>query len=119
MVLVKSLLDQRKFFFSKFVLKSEKVSINPGLILPSEMFTPQYYIIKKTSHLKVVDRLERVYAGNLAVLEPQQDRLEVFSSIARVLADEEKVRLDRTEIIDNVKMVVISHISYLLSHILL
>ena len=38
MVLVKSLLDQRKFFFSKFVLKSEKVSINPGLILPSEMF---------------------------------------------------------------------------------
>ena len=61
MVLVKSLLDQRKFFFSKFVLKSQKMSINPGLILPSEMFTPQYYsyiIKKKTTHLKVVDRLE-------------------------------------------------------------
>ena len=50
-------------------------------------------------HLKVVDRLERVYAGNLAVLEPQQHRLEVFSSISRVLADEEKVRFDRTEMI--------------------
>ena len=42
MVLVKSLFNQRKFFFSKFVLKSQKMSINPGLILPSEMFTPQY-----------------------------------------------------------------------------
>ena len=34
----------------------------------------------------------------MAVLEPQQDRLEVFSGVPGVLADEEKVGFDRTEI---------------------
>ena len=48
-------------------------------------------------HLKVVDRLERVYAGHLAVLESKQDRLEVLSSISSVLSDEEEIRLEQTE----------------------
>ena len=49
------------------------------------------------SNLKVVDRLERVYAGNLAVLEAKQDRFEVLSSVPRVLAYEEEVRLEQTK----------------------
>ena len=51
----------------------------------------------QVSHLKVVDRLERVYAGNLAVLEAKQDRFEVLSSVSSVLTDQEEVGLDGTE----------------------
>ena len=49
------------------------------------------------SYLKVVDRLERVYAPNLAVLEPEEHRFEVFPCITRVLADEKEVWLEQTE----------------------
>ena len=53
-------------------------------------------ITKKTlffHHLEVVDRLERVDAGHLAVLEAEQGGLEVLARIPGVLADQEEVRL--------------------------
>ena len=53
-------------------------------------------LAKCETDLKVVDRLERVYAPNLTVLEPEEHRFEVLSGVTRVLADQKEVWLEQT-----------------------
>ena len=67
-VLKEALLHQWKVFFSKFLLKCQKMSINPRLVLNKKQWKVKKHNIPKL-YLKVVDRLERVYAGHLTILE--------------------------------------------------
>ena len=76
---------------------------------PEEKSIMNYFLILLrnlifASHLKVVDRLERVDAGHETVLEAEQSRLEILAGVPGILANQQEVWLQEAETKENVLM---------------